>query len=90
MLCPCWELLNPGAAPAVLPQPRRKHPSAQRFVQRPICRLYANEKSERHLYPYFVPVLSVLYLSWQRAGGPDRQSWNFVGPVAKILELRRF
>ena len=37
MLCPCWELLNPGAAPAVLPQPRRKHPSAQRFVLRPSC-----------------------------------------------------
>jgi len=34
MLCPRAALLNPDAAPAVLPQPRRKHPSAQRFVRR--------------------------------------------------------
>jgi len=37
MLCPRPVLLNPGAAPAVLPQARHKHPSAQRFVQRPIA-----------------------------------------------------
>ena len=34
MFCPRPALLNPGATPAVLSQPRRKHPSAERFVQR--------------------------------------------------------
>ena len=36
MFCPRPALLNPGATPAVLSQPRRKHPSAERFVQRPV------------------------------------------------------
>lgn len=35
MFCPRPALLNPGATPAVLSQPRRKHPSAERFVHRP-------------------------------------------------------
>lgn len=38
MLCLRRASLNAGATPAVLHQPRRKNPSAQRFVHRPRSR----------------------------------------------------
>ena len=50
MFCPRPALLNPGATPAVLSQPRRKHPSAERFVQRP-----ASAVHELSILPAFTP-----------------------------------
>jgi hypothetical protein len=54
MLCPHWDLLNPGAAPAVLPQHRRKHPSAQRFVRRPLRKLKFIRAAWAYVFPHWM------------------------------------
>ena len=74
MFCPRSAVLNPGAAPAVLSQPHRKHPSAQRFVHRP----FLAAREARHLG------------RWQAADSfSNLPKWVFRADLENSVRFRR-
>ena len=86
MLCPRRDLLNPGAAPAVLAQPRHQNPSAQRFVLRPIADIGLRDGSARKVpvsnRPFWPSRMIVVFpiavpQSLLSASAPRRQFHDF-------------